>query len=157
MSLGAQRVRNPCSRPSIFPTWGRAAQVSASVFGFPGTGPPIHGAGPPWSHPFSALPFAYAASCLALPRACWVACRPWGRSGSPVRFPPVGAGTPLARLSRPEGGSRFGVARSLGRRRSPTAAGTPAPRIFEVPGVRGPPRHPSSSDCDKQDRLWQWI
>ncbi|KAJ1096859.1 hypothetical protein NDU88_001990 [Pleurodeles waltl] len=145
MSFGAQRVRNPCSRPSMFPTWGRGAQVSASVFGFPGTGPPIHWAGPPRSHPFSAPPFAYAASRLALPRACWVV------------FPPVGSGTPLARLSRPEGGSRFGVARSLGRRRSPTEAGTPASRIFEVPGVRGPSRHPSSSDWDKQDRLWQWV
>ncbi|KAJ1179780.1 hypothetical protein NDU88_005014 [Pleurodeles waltl] len=103
MSLGAQRVRNSCSRPSMFPTWGRAAQVSASVFGFPGTGPPIHGAGPPRSHPFSAPPSAYAVSRLALPRACWVVCRP----RAPLRQPrsvPAGRGRYAARPAISAGG-----------------------------------------------------
>ncbi|KAJ1117694.1 hypothetical protein NDU88_005891 [Pleurodeles waltl] len=144
MTLGAQRVRNPCSRPSIFPTWGRAAQVDSR--GRPALESPILSA----AVRVRGLPPGPSTGVLG-------GVSPLGplrqlRSGSAGR-----AGTPLARLSRPEGGSRFGVAQSLGRRRSPTAAGTHAHRIFEVPGVRGPPGHPLSSDCDKQDRLWQWI
>ncbi|KAJ1174447.1 hypothetical protein NDU88_006269 [Pleurodeles waltl] len=56
MSPGAQTARISSARPSMPPTFlGRAARVSASVFGLPVSGPLNHGAGLPRSRPFSAL------------------------------------------------------------------------------------------------------
>ncbi|KAJ1145689.1 hypothetical protein NDU88_011974 [Pleurodeles waltl] len=44
-----------------------------------------------------------------------------------------------------------------GRRRSPTAAGTPKLRIFELPESGGHQDTPRVPVGTKQDRVWQWI
>ncbi|KAJ1191767.1 hypothetical protein NDU88_001083 [Pleurodeles waltl] len=69
----------------------------------PGNWPADPRAAPPRSHPFSAPPFAYAVSRLALPRACWVVCRP----RAPLRQPrsvPAGRGRYAARPAISAGG-----------------------------------------------------
>ncbi|KAJ1152538.1 hypothetical protein NDU88_005313 [Pleurodeles waltl] len=149
-------VRHPCLQSLLRSRSragaGRAARVSAPVFGLSVSGPLNHGARLPRSRPFSALPTACVVTRWAPLSDALDGVAPLGAAPAA----PVGPRRPGS-VCRLLGGLSWravpdsGVVWFPGRRRSLTAAGTPELRILEVPesgGHQDTPRVPAGTKQD---------